>query len=74
MNANEIVYLLRADGRMGYFENRNRCIKLDLDAADMIESLQKQLAGARNELCIKCGRYKESYLGACDVCRWKRDY
>lgn len=25
----------------------------------------------RNELCLKCGRYKEAHLGACDTCRWK---
>lgn len=24
-----------------------------------------------NELCLLCGRYKMSHLGACDDCRWK---
>ena len=23
-----------------------------------------------NQLCIECGKYHESYLGACDGCRW----
>jgi len=55
------------------------------DAADMIESLQAQLLqktqqlaasqrraqDARNELCQKCGRYREAHNGACDGCRWK---
>ena len=26
----------------------------------------------RNELCLRCGKYKEAYLGACDGCRFKR--
>ena len=25
----------------------------------------------RNELCMKCGRYTEKHLGACDGCRWE---
>ena len=25
----------------------------------------------RNELCLKCGNYKQKHLGACDGCRWK---
>lgn len=26
---------------------------------------------ARNELCLKCGRYHEAHNGACDGCRWR---
>lgn len=26
----------------------------------------------RNELCLRCGKYKEAHLGACDDCRFKR--
>ena len=47
-------------------------------AADLIETLQAQLAAsqrraqdARNELCLKCGRYRESHKGVCNGCRWK---
>ena len=50
------------------------------NAADLIESLQAQLTAsqrmaqdARNELCQRCGRYKEAHKGACDGCRWKED-
>lgn len=25
----------------------------------------------RNELCLKCGEYKNAHKGACDGCRWK---
>ena len=45
--------------------------------ADLIESLAAQLEAsqrraqdARNELCQKCGRYREAHKGACDGCRW----
>ena len=30
-----------------------------------------QLSNARNELCQRCGRYREAHKGACDGCRWK---
>lgn len=25
----------------------------------------------RNELCLKCEKYKEAHNGACDGCRWE---
>lgn len=70
MNADEIVRELR---------DPDNCNVLDYidDAADLIESLQAQLAAsqrreqtARNELCLKCGRYREAHNGSCDGCRW----
>lgn len=36
-------------------------------------SLVKDLRDCRNELCLKCGAYKERHLGACDGCRWRAD-
>lgn len=41
------------------------------DSCDRIDELEKTLRDCRNELCIKCGRYRERHLGACDGCRWK---
>ena len=38
--------------------------KLELDAE------RKKANDARNELCLKCGRYHEAHNGACDGCRW----
>ena len=35
------------------------------------DELKKQLAAIRNELCFKCGKYREAHNGACDGCRWK---
>ena len=35
------------------------------------DELKKQLHEAKNELCCKCGNYREAHNGACDGCRWK---
>ena len=52
----------------------------ELDAAIAgQETLQKELArvkkerdALKNELCYKCGNYKQAHNGWCDSCRWKR--
>ena len=36
-----------------------------------LEQTQAELAAMRNELCCKCGKYREAHNGACDGCRWK---
>lgn len=45
-----------------------------------IENLRKQMEQTmaerdvmRNELCCKCGKYREAHNGACDGCRWKKE-
>lgn len=47
---------------------------LDLvqDLKARIESLKEDLKVCRNELCLKCGDYKQKHLGACDGCRWEK--
>ena len=51
------------------------CERLDGNApkiiADALEALQAENRNLRNELCLKCGRYKEAHNGACNGCRWK---
>ena len=37
------------------------------------DELKKELAAMRNELCCKCGNYREAHNGACDGCRWEND-
>ena len=37
------------------------------------DELKKELDSMRNELCIKCGNYREAHNGACDGCRWKEE-
>lgn len=46
---------------------------LDLvqDLKARVESLKGDLKMCRNELCLKCGNYKQKHLGACDGCRWE---
>jgi hypothetical protein len=38
---------------------------------DCYYRLIRNLKDCRNELCFKCGDYKERHKGACDGCRWK---
>lgn len=38
-----------------------------------INSLNITIHAMNNELCFKCGRYRESHNGACDGCRWKKE-
>ena len=37
------------------------------------DELKKELAAIRNELCLKCGNYREAHNGACDGCMWKEE-
>ena len=41
------------------------------ELATMRNELKKELHEAKNELCCKCGKYREAHNGACDGCRWK---
>lgn len=36
-----------------------------------VDRLQSELKNCRNELCLKCGWYKEAHIGACDDCRYR---
>ena len=37
------------------------------------DEARKQLHEAKNELCCKCGNYREAHNGACNGCRWKKE-
>ena len=55
-----------------YTETTNASVcqkELMKQAADAIESLSGELKTCRNELCLRCGSYREKHLGACDGCR-----
>ena len=38
-----------------------------------LHEAKSELATMRNELCYKCGNYREAHNGACDGCRWRKD-
>ena len=38
---------------------------------DKIKRLQVELRCCRNELCLACGKFKESHRGACNDCRYR---
>lgn len=40
------------------------------EGADAIEELRTDLKDCRNELCLRCGQYKQRHLDACEGCRW----
>lgn len=40
-------------------------------ASIAIEDLMAGLNRCRNELCLRCGEYKNAHKGACDDCRWR---
>jgi len=42
-------------------------------AIDTIKRLVNENKNLRNELCLKCGNYKEEHNGACNGCRWRLD-
>lgn len=48
---------------------------LDLvqDLKARVDVLKTDLKDCRNELCLRCGQYKQRHLGACDGCRWRAD-
>lgn len=48
------------------FEN-SQCAKL----LEELNATERRAQDARNELCQKCGRYREAHNGACNGCRWK---
>lgn len=53
-----------------FAQNDTVCDELYL-AAIAIDDLQTELTDCRNELCLRCGQYKEKHKGACDGCRWR---
>ena len=34
------------------------------------DNLKSELHDCVNELCLRCGQYREEHNGACDGCRW----
>ena len=45
--------------------------ELLMNASAAMKELCADLRTCRNELCLRCGKYREAHKGACDGCRWK---
>lgn len=45
--------------------------KIEEQQKNVIEKYKRQLKDCVNELCYRCGDYKEEHLGRCNGCRWK---
>ena len=43
------------------------------EARKELHEAKSELSAMRNELCCKCGNYREAHNGACDGCRWRND-
>lgn len=44
--------------------------ELVITAGD-VAGVESDLRDCVNELCLRCGIYREEHLGACNDCRWK---
>ena len=69
MNNKEAISLLK------YYKgkiNIDEALALAIKALEGIpqEDIIKELWNCRNELCLKCERYKEAWNGACKDCRY----
>ena len=75
----------RIDGEAVHFDCHGTCGTCDgctcFEIGGMVDRLAAyedtglspaDIADIRNELCLKCGRYKTAHEGSCDGCRWKK--
>ena len=46
-------------------------IQIIVDLRKALADTKAELNMCRDELCLRCGDYKQRHLGACDGCRWK---
>lgn len=58
------IYISNHDGEI---------IELMNKAADALTELQAENKALRNELCYKCGQYREAHNGSCDGCKWRKE-
>ena len=60
-NARLIAEALKKDEEIGQLQEELHEAKSELDAM-------------RNELCYLCGKYRDAHNGACNGCRWEKEY
>ena len=53
-------------------KDTHKALESSLCNAEMnLEHITANYKAIRNELCLKCGKYREAHLGSCDGCRWE---
>ena len=50
----------------------DRLQDFEVAQAQELERVKAERDALKNELCYKCGNYKQAHNGWCDSCRWKR--
>lgn len=71
---NGLVFLICKEDCLGgpaCFECEQRAASRLYDYEDT-GFLPSDIKDMHNELCLKCGKYKDAHLGACDGCRWQK--
>lgn len=68
--AADLIESLQAQHKQAALNYQQKCRDVVELEAQLSEARQNA-KDARNELCYKCGRYREAHRGACDGCRWK---
>ena len=43
------------------------------ESRKQLHEAKSELNAMRNELCFKCGKYRDAHNGSCDGCRWKKE-
>lgn len=61
---------------MGISQKHNDRLVEEVDAVlddctteDMVSG--RDFRDCRNELCLRCGNYRQKHMGACNGCRWR---
>ena len=68
-NMCDLIESLQAQHKQAALNYQQKCRDVvELEA--QLSASQRRAQDARNELCQKCGRYREAHKGACDGCRW----
>lgn len=57
-------------GWKGKTMNKNEMITIIEIAEEQLRKAKDIITELQNELCLKCGNYKEEHLGKCDGCKW----
>lgn len=64
---------IRVDYEESGWLNEVETIDTAIDIIKKVEEYKKEMDQMRNELCLKCGNYQREHLGACNVCRWRKE-